>query len=278
MFAIGDSLREARTRRGLSAADVQKGIRIRERYLTALEEERWELLPGEAYTKGFLRTYAEFLGLERQPLHRRVQRAHRARATTSRSSPSRSSPRIARGAALLRTLDRRPRASARSSQAVAALGSWAAAVSVRDARRSTPATPAAKPRRRVGRSATQPAVAEARREAGGGARDPRGPSGAAGSRSGSAARTARSSSEGVLEQGKTLRFAPGARTLWVRMGRPNVARRSRVGGQLVGGLPGTPGERAAHARTAPQRLRLAQPAAASASSTAGTSPHSSSSL
>ncbi len=64
MFAIGDSLREARTRRGLSPADVQKGIRIRERYLTALEEEKWELLPGEAYTKGFLRTYAEFLGLD----------------------------------------------------------------------------------------------------------------------------------------------------------------------------------------------------------------------
>ncbi|MGZ8716715.1 MAG: helix-turn-helix domain-containing protein [Gaiellaceae bacterium] len=63
MFAIGDSLHEARIRRGLSAADVQKGIRIRERYLTALEEERWELLPGEAYAKGFLRTYAEFLGL-----------------------------------------------------------------------------------------------------------------------------------------------------------------------------------------------------------------------
>ena len=41
MFDIGASLREARTRRGLSSADVQKGIRIRERYLTALEEERW---------------------------------------------------------------------------------------------------------------------------------------------------------------------------------------------------------------------------------------------
>ncbi|HSX21636.1 MAG TPA: helix-turn-helix domain-containing protein [Gaiellaceae bacterium] len=63
MFQIGDSLREARTRRGLSAADVHNGIRIRERYLTALEEERWDMLPGEAYTKGFLRTYAEFLGL-----------------------------------------------------------------------------------------------------------------------------------------------------------------------------------------------------------------------
>src|SRR5438067_1902418 len=63
MFQIGASLREARTRRGLSPADVHKGIRIRERYLTALEEERWDMLPGDAYTKGFLRTYAEFLGL-----------------------------------------------------------------------------------------------------------------------------------------------------------------------------------------------------------------------
>jgi hypothetical protein len=66
MFQIGPSLREARTRRGLSPADVHKGVRIRERYLTALEEERWELLPGDAYTKGFLRTYAEFLGLNGQ--------------------------------------------------------------------------------------------------------------------------------------------------------------------------------------------------------------------
>jgi len=66
MFQIGPSLREARTRRGLSAADVHKAIRIRERYLTALEEERWAQLPGDAYTKGFLRTYAEFLGLDGQ--------------------------------------------------------------------------------------------------------------------------------------------------------------------------------------------------------------------
>jgi transcriptional regulator with XRE-family HTH domain len=63
VFEIGPSLREARTKRGLSEDDVQKAIRIRGRYLTAIEEERWELLPGDAYTKGFLRTYAEFLGL-----------------------------------------------------------------------------------------------------------------------------------------------------------------------------------------------------------------------
>ena len=66
MFQIGDSLREARTRRGFTAADVNKAIRIRERYLTALEEERWDMLPGEAYTKGFLRTYSEYLGLNGQ--------------------------------------------------------------------------------------------------------------------------------------------------------------------------------------------------------------------
>jgi hypothetical protein len=66
VFDIGSSLREARTRRGLSPADVHRAIRIRERYLTALEEERWEMLPGDAYSKGFLRTYADFLGLHGQ--------------------------------------------------------------------------------------------------------------------------------------------------------------------------------------------------------------------
>jgi cytoskeleton protein RodZ len=64
MFDIGASLREARTRRGLSLDDVTTGLRIRERYVTALEDERWELMPGEAYAKGFLRMYAEFLGLD----------------------------------------------------------------------------------------------------------------------------------------------------------------------------------------------------------------------
>jgi hypothetical protein len=64
MFEIGATLREARAMRGLAAEDVQKSLRLRVRYLTALEEERWELLPGEAYAKGFLRTYADFLGLD----------------------------------------------------------------------------------------------------------------------------------------------------------------------------------------------------------------------
>jgi cytoskeleton protein RodZ len=64
MFALGPSLREARVKRGLEFDAVQKALRIRRRYLEAIEGERFELLPGEVYARGFLREYAEFLGLD----------------------------------------------------------------------------------------------------------------------------------------------------------------------------------------------------------------------
>jgi len=64
LFEIGDSLREARLRQGLSLAEVEAELRIRSRYLAALEEEHFELLPGTAYARAFLRDYAEFLGLD----------------------------------------------------------------------------------------------------------------------------------------------------------------------------------------------------------------------
>jgi cytoskeleton protein RodZ len=66
MFEIGSSLREARMRRGFELSDVERDTRIRPRYLTALEEERFDILPGPAYVKGFLRTYADYLGLDAQ--------------------------------------------------------------------------------------------------------------------------------------------------------------------------------------------------------------------
>src|SRR5438445_1069806 len=61
---IGGALRAARERRGLGLGQVERETRIRERYLAALEEERFELLPARAYAKGFLRVYADFLGLD----------------------------------------------------------------------------------------------------------------------------------------------------------------------------------------------------------------------
>ncbi len=64
MFEIGPSLREARERRGLAYSQVEADTAIRSRYIRALEEEEFDILPGPTYTKGFLRSYAEYLGLD----------------------------------------------------------------------------------------------------------------------------------------------------------------------------------------------------------------------
>jgi len=64
MFEIGNTLREARLRRGIDIADCESATKIRAKYLRALEEEQFDVLPGTTYVKGFLRTYAEFLALD----------------------------------------------------------------------------------------------------------------------------------------------------------------------------------------------------------------------
>jgi cytoskeleton protein RodZ len=64
VFEIGSSLRAAREHQKLGLADVERATRIRTKYLQALEDERWDVLPGTAYVKGFLRSYADFLGLD----------------------------------------------------------------------------------------------------------------------------------------------------------------------------------------------------------------------
>jgi cytoskeleton protein RodZ len=61
---IGPTLREARNRRKLDLAEVEGAIKIRVRYLQAIENEEWDALPGGAYTRGFIRTYASYLGLD----------------------------------------------------------------------------------------------------------------------------------------------------------------------------------------------------------------------
>ena len=66
MFEIGNSLREARVRRGIDFAQVEVATKIRGKYLRALEDEQFDVLPAETYVKGFLRTYAEYLGLDGQ--------------------------------------------------------------------------------------------------------------------------------------------------------------------------------------------------------------------
>jgi len=66
VFEIGTSLRDARLRQGYELADAEAATKIRSKYLRALEEDRFELLPAQTYVKGFLHAYAEYLGLDGQ--------------------------------------------------------------------------------------------------------------------------------------------------------------------------------------------------------------------
>jgi cytoskeletal protein RodZ len=66
MFEIGSSLREARLRQGLDFPEIEQATKIRAKYLEALEEEHFDLLPAQTYVKGFLRGYADYLGLDPQ--------------------------------------------------------------------------------------------------------------------------------------------------------------------------------------------------------------------
>jgi len=61
---IGPTLREARNRRKVELSAVEAATKIRVRYLQAIENEEWDALPGGAYTRGFIRTYASYLGLD----------------------------------------------------------------------------------------------------------------------------------------------------------------------------------------------------------------------
>jgi hypothetical protein len=66
MFEIGSSLREARERQGLDIAELEVRTKVRSKYLRALEDENFDQLPAHTYIKGFLRTYADALGLDGQ--------------------------------------------------------------------------------------------------------------------------------------------------------------------------------------------------------------------
>ncbi|MBA2346767.1 MAG: helix-turn-helix domain-containing protein [Solirubrobacterales bacterium] len=64
MPEIGATLRDARMRARIDIAEIEQATKIRAKYLRALENEEWELLPGPTFVKTFLRTYAEALGLD----------------------------------------------------------------------------------------------------------------------------------------------------------------------------------------------------------------------
>jgi hypothetical protein len=235
VFQIGDSLREARTRRGNTPADVHKAIRIRERYLTALEEERWDMLPGEAYTKGFLRTYTQHLGLNSQL----YIDEYNARIARHEDDPL---PFVAHPAVVERSLKRGILVALAGilvvGAAVAGLAAWRLGGSSSAPPQSTPpgagSVAAAVPPLVTTPRATKPVVVSTAPvlTSIAAARDRSwllvrkgGPNG-------------RVLFEGILEQGQAKRFQFTSR-LWVRMGRPD-ALDITVAGKPVGGLPASP--------------------------------------
>jgi hypothetical protein len=78
---VGTILRQARSRRKVELSEVEAATRIRLRYLRAIEDEEWDVLPGGFYIRGFIRTYASFLGLDGERLvadyRVQVERWHR---------------------------------------------------------------------------------------------------------------------------------------------------------------------------------------------------------
>jgi transcriptional regulator with XRE-family HTH domain len=109
---IGETLREARNRRKVDLSEVEAAIKIRVRYLQAIENEEWDALPGGAYTRGFIRTYAAYLGLDGdrladdyrrdvEPREERVPKRVEPVPTGARDGGSRRSGRLAIAAVFL---------------------------------------------------------------------------------------------------------------------------------------------------------------------------------
>jgi cytoskeletal protein RodZ len=66
VFELGSSLRDARERQGIDLQQAELAVKIRAKYLRALEAEDFDVLPAQTYVRGFLRAYADYLGLDGQ--------------------------------------------------------------------------------------------------------------------------------------------------------------------------------------------------------------------
>jgi cytoskeletal protein RodZ len=100
MAEIGSTLRETRMRARIDISEVETGTKIRAKYLRALENEEWDLLPGPVYVKSFLKTYGDYLGLDSRLLvdefkrryERPMEHEVRAMASTARERDKHRNP------------------------------------------------------------------------------------------------------------------------------------------------------------------------------------------
>src|SRR5437660_1977972 len=88
MAEIGSTLREARMRARIDITEAEARTKIRAKYLRALENEEWDLLPGPVYVRSFLRTYGDFLGLDSRSLVDQYKREYEGRPAEHETRPA----------------------------------------------------------------------------------------------------------------------------------------------------------------------------------------------
>lgn len=87
-LTIGQRLKAARERQNITLVQAQEQTLIRGKYLQALEQDNWLILPGRAYLKGYLRRYSDFLELDGNTLVNQFTKEFTHWTTTSPASPS----------------------------------------------------------------------------------------------------------------------------------------------------------------------------------------------
>ena len=90
---VGQDLRKARQRKGEDLAQISAVLKIRKDYLDALEESKFDTIPGRAYIIGFVRTYAQYLGLDPNECIDRIKREIAGRGDGREGNVEVSSPR-----------------------------------------------------------------------------------------------------------------------------------------------------------------------------------------
>ncbi len=220
MGELGTKLRDERERRGIGIDEIEAETRIRAKFLLALEEERFDVLPGPAYVRAFVRDYAEQLGLDPQELVAELNARPDLAEEVVMTPPRQVAP--------VPLLDRRARIVVWVAAAVVLALVVAAAVAILASRGSSSGAPATPPAGKTGSTApagsnTAPATTAA---TGPTTPPPAGPAPlvlvASGGdvwltvRAGSA--TGKVLFENTLASGRHLRFA--RRRLWVRVGAP----------------------------------------------------------
>jgi cytoskeleton protein RodZ len=229
MVEIGSTLQEARTRQGLELEDAAEATRIRVKFLAALEGERFGELPAEVYARAFLRTYADYLGLDGELFVAELQ----ARIEASRPPPPPPPPEPRFG---LPRFDRRLWAllGAAAALLIAGLVGWHYGTGSSEGRGSLSSSEVAAAHKTIAhrRAAAKPVAGPAARLLLVAARGDCWLSVRARSRQG------RVLYEGMLREGESLPVV-GAR-LWIRIGAPwNLE--AKLNGRALSGLPTSTG-------------------------------------